>query len=374
MRVSQISSAIESIIKATNPKGHSGHIKLLAEILRSEPSLAIFDHVQCLPSSRSRLGYEGLAYWLAERAEKVGSTQAIEDLKRYITEPLIPYHEVMALGNINVKESVELANGIKLVPFAEVPDSTWKEDISEGYKQFPPSFQPSAGLLHLRSFKRIHVPAGQPFPRFSEDLYEGVDDARLVLTLGGPSAPVNLGSWDELSPWVPQRGSSAAIKLPLNMGGRFEKKNYDWSKAKPIHEKWVRLSAKEKRHLRVPLQRLNTAMRRGHGVDSAIDLGIALEAVFLSDREPDRGELGFTLRVRAARLLKADRDSRQELSRFMRMLYEIRSSAVHTGEILEVIGGMRVHRILEKGYLLTAQAIEHIIMNGEPDWQAIVFS
>ncbi len=203
-------------------------------------------------------------------------------------------------------------------------------------------------------------------------LVSGADDNRKLL--GGPSAPVNLGSWDELSPWVPHRGSSAAIKLPLNMGGRFEKKSYDWSKAKPVHEKWVRLSAKEKRHLRVPLQRLNTAMRREHEVDSAIDLGIALEAVFLSDREPDRGELGFTLRIRAARLLKADRDSRQELSRFMRMLYEMRSSAVHTGEISEVIGGMRVHRILEKGYLLTAQAIEHIIMNGGPDWQAIVFS
>jgi len=374
MRVSQICSAIESTIKATNQKERSGHIKLLAEILRGEASLEIIDHLQCLPSTQSRLGYEGLAYWLTERTKKVGSTQAIEDLNRYLTAPLISYHVVMVLGNINVKEPVELANDTRLVPFAEVPDSFWKEEVLEEYKQFAPSLQPSAGLLHLRSFKRCHVPVGQPYPPFPKDLYEGVDDARLVLTLVGPSAPANLGSWDELPPWVPHRGSSAGGESPLNMGGCFEKKSYDWSKAKPIHGKWVRLSAKEKRHLRVPLQRLNTAMRRERGVDSAIDLGIALKAVFLSDREPDRGELGFTLRIRAARLLKADRGSRQELSRLIRTLYEIRSSAVHTGEIPEVIQGMRIHRILGEGYLLTAQAIEHITMNGEPDWQAIIFS
>src|SRR6266436_8665068 len=51
--------------------------------------------------------------------------------------------------------------------------------------------------------------------------------------------------------------------------------------------------------LRVPMQRLNSAMRRKSAVDSAIDLGIALESIFLRDTTDDRSELTFKLRVRS---------------------------------------------------------------------------
>ena len=61
------------------------------------------------------------------------------------------------------------------------------------------------------------------------------------------------------------------------------------------------LDVKKQRYFRVPLERLNMAIRRVSQVDSAIDTGIALEALFLSDQSDDRGELTFRLRVRGAR-------------------------------------------------------------------------
>ena len=57
-------------------------------------------------------------------------------------------------------------------------------------------------------------------------------------------------------------------------------------KVQLIHSLFARLSGEMKRRLKVPLERLNQAKRRLKLVDRAIDLGIALESLFLQDDPP----------------------------------------------------------------------------------------
>jgi hypothetical protein len=121
------------------------------------------------------------------------------------------------------------------------------------------------------------------------------------------------------------------------------------------------------------MQRLNRAMRRVVPVDASIDLGIALEALFLAAMPDDRGEITFRLKTRAARFLAIDEADRRNVSILVGDLYSMRSSAVHTGAVGSMIRGRPVQEILEEGYSLTADTIRRFITHGEPNWNTVMF-
>ena len=118
------------------------------------------------------------------------------------------------------------------------------------------------------------------------------------------------------------------------------------------------------------MERLNSAMRRKTSVDSAIDLGIALESVFLSGQ---RGGLTFTLRVRVARWLGSTPEERRRLGEVAGDLYGVRSKAVHEGHVPVTVRGRPTAELLEEGYKITATAIAKLIGSGQPDWDAITY-
>lgn len=90
--------------------------------------------------------------------------------------------------------------------------------------------------------------------------------------------------------------------------------------------------SKRTKTLRIPLDRLARAGREEDMADQVIDLGIALESLLLHDRG-DRGELAFTLSYRGAWLLGNTAASRLEIKNSLRAIYDLRSRAVHRGEI-----------------------------------------
>jgi hypothetical protein len=108
-------------------------------------------------------------------------------------------------------------------------------------------------------------------------------------------------------------------------------------------------------------------------VDAAIDLGVAIDSLFLSEREADRGEQTLTLRLRAGRFLGHDLESRRDLAKLFGTLYHLRSAAVHTGVINPVSDHQDTQALLTKGYELTARAIRKIIREREPDWNALLY-
>jgi len=137
-----------------------------------------------------------------------------------------------------------------------------------------------------------------------------------------------------------------------------------------LFSNWLGLTEERRVELRVPMQRLNSAMRRSSPVDSAIDLGIALESIFLPD---GRGALTFRLRVRAARWLGSTPAERRCLSVTVDDLYKVRSMAVHGGRVPDTIRGRQARELLEEGYGLTATGLVALIRKGDPDWDAVTY-
>lgn len=353
-------------------RGHPSVGQLL-EALRAQPSLAIFDgKMQVLANQAMRMEFSNLAGWLIRRGRDVGSAQAVADLQRYVDATQIPFSMTFGLTGLKVDRRCDLGFGTVLVPWDNLPNSYHKHTI---YTRFLTSFGfkwPSAAVVQEKILPKLHV-SGEEHQLSQLDESE-LRDALLCIGAVGPFAPEVIVSWLDPPPWAPVIG--VGYSMP-HLEGR--PRHDIWTDehcgaASKLFETFKALSAETKDALRLPLQRLSMAMRRLSNVDSAIDLGIALEALFLNDLPDDRGELTFRLRLRVARHLEQNSEKREALFRLVGDLYSLRSTAVHTGRSPSHIRGRTTSDLLEEGFRLTANAIRRHVSEGVPDWSNVQLS
>ena len=259
----------------------------------------------------------------------------------------------------------------------DTPDSFGKVmfDTSQSMLHLP---GPTVTLIRQIKLPRIHFDPGSEYPR--ELVHAGtvpveVDEARLALTLVGPCAPVSFGFWlvpDKSVPVLVGSWVSSAGSVELGATRKFEAD--DRIKAPIVVEQYRSLASAVKDWVRVPLSRLNAALRRRSMVDSAVDLRVAMEALFLHDLDDDRGELTLRVRIRAARLLGRDLIQRRALFKLFGDLYALGSTAVHTGRLPPSHGGRSTQTLLEEGYSTVAKAIEEVMSRGPIDWTDVTLS
>ena len=98
---------------------------------------------------------------------------------------------------------------------------------------------------------------------------------------------------------------------------------------------WDELKAPTgKHHLpEIAVRRFNAAVDRPSLEDSLVDLMIVGEALFLSDQSKDRGELGYRLRQRAAKLLGGSGRPWREVQAVVGRAYDLRSRVVHGADL-----------------------------------------
>lgn len=101
-----------------------------------------------------------------------------------------------------------------------------------------------------------------------------------------------------------------------------------------IRELWLALQSDRVTNdhaLQTALRRFNYSAERRVPEDQILDLLIAAEAVLLADQSDPftRGELTYRLSIRAARLLRGDRDSRRAMQREWAQSYAARSAIAH---------------------------------------------
>jgi hypothetical protein len=174
--------------------------------------------------------------------------------------------------------------------------------------------------------------------------------------------------WTAVPDWVPLSDTS-----PINVGLKL---NFLSLRQGPLNAEQIKhagalygvfrdLAEPTKQHLRIPLDRLNNAKDRAKLVDSAIDLGIALESLF-STRD-ELGEVRYRVATRAARFLEDTAESRQRVNTIVRKLYDCRSTAVHTGHLdsTKMVMNISVLDLLEEGGRLTSRAIAKAIEHRE---------
>jgi hypothetical protein len=350
----------------------------LLEVLSTQQELDVFNNrMQRLLTGARRVSYENLAYWLVFRAHEVGVEQAVKDLGRYLCEERIPFIEVAALIGIRVDDAIDLSNGIRLIPFHQVPESFAKSVFRpRPMDLFDERRLPSAALVCISFSQKCHAEEDSLALKQSEVRQNELLEACRVLTIVGPCAPVCVALWATPEPWVPcgnLGGSWGGPVIEMGIGKEVLLPAEKADDARELLGKYCGLQDYVKKILRVSIERLNLAMRRVDRADAAIDLGIAFESLFLSDLGSDRGERSFRLRVRVARFLGRSPRERGDLAALVRGLYQLRSAAVHGGVVLS--GGRdEADGLLEKGYGVMARSLEKVIRYGMPNWSEVELS
>ena len=158
-----------------------------------------------------------------------------------------------------------------------------------------PPTRPSAALLCESRWPKNHTEDNA----VSAAALRGSDleDARLVLTAVGPCPPWTIAGWPIVPEWVPCASGSMSWSAPFPESGAVKAVDLtqeDLETARQLRSAFRALPPPDRDHFRVALDRLNRALRRVLVVDRAIELGIALEFLFLKDAESG-SELAFQM-------------------------------------------------------------------------------
>lgn len=367
MDLERLGRLLETLLNGTKT------IDVFADDLRTFPELAIFDgKAQWRGSPSAFWSFRLLGEWLEKRARATSISEATRDIERYVTANSIPFEEVLILAGVEITTSIQLTGKIGLIPFSQLSATVWKQHIEQLFGRSWANYRPGAAVHQTVERPRIHYDQGTSTDSYWEPDFQQLDDVRLCITALGPHAPLYQGVWVQAPGWVPEIGGSARLPEPLNVGNYPRNLIRDLHGLVELHKKWIGLPEGERKRLRVALKRINSGLRRREYVDFAIDLGIAMEAVFLSDKQP-QGEFGFTLRLRAARYLGTNKNERQELSKAFSHLYGLRSKAVHTGELKPSEEKISTETALSRGCEFVATAIRRVITEGKPNWSEVLY-
>jgi hypothetical protein len=356
------------------------HAVNLLEALRLEQELKVFDgtmlHVLSIASQC--VEYWHLGAWLISRAQSVSSNQAVEDLSHYLKASDIPYEVAVVFSGLEPQGSYDMGRGISLIPWADLRDSLQKQSLHERFVMELPFNFPTGALVREHKTKKIYVSQTeyqQNFAKYTTSSVDATDlhDGLMCLALVGPSSPQVLASWVTVPAWTPIVAGSMQL-FGLEGFSIVQKISAEGCKQGiQLFNGFCSAPTPFQSRLRLVMQRLIRAMRRGAPVDAAIDLGISLEGLFLSDMQDDRGELSFRLRVRSARFLRGTEPERNRISDLMRDIYKLRSIAVHTGSVDALFRGRPVQELLQQGFSLAAETARRFITDGEPNWDKVMF-
>lgn len=343
------------------------------DVLGNEEPLKIFDGLmQVVANGARRVDFKDLAAWMLRRASKVGSVQTVADLERYVKSTEIPHLAVLALSGIKVTTPCDFEGGMSLVPWDDLPESRGKGRINEMFSSSLSWKSPSAALVREHQLPKLHIPAEEIDSHFKAIDQSDMIDAVLCIGVIGPTAPEVLASWTQPPIWAPILAGSIGVAHYEGIGRKDPWPDSSCGEAVEIFQAFRGLGHKQQTVLRLAMQRLNLAMRRTSLVDRAIDLGIALETLFLGDIGNERGELAFRLCIRAARYMGNDEEDRERIYLLVRDLYDLRSRAVHTGVVPTTTRNKTTDEVLNQGFSLTARTIAALARDGAPDWKNVI--
>ena len=147
-------------------------------------------------------------------------------------------------------------------------------------------------------------------------------------------------------------------------------------KAKDLYKALVNPASNVGTKLQIPIDRWIQSKTSQTAVDKIIDLGIALEALYLPKDNID--QLAFQFRLRAAWYLGQDKTDREKLIDEFNAIYILRSKAVHNGEVPKRIKIRKGESVPTSEFIprvqdLCRQSILKILEDGKfPDWNDLI--
>ena len=299
---------------------------------------------------------------------------------------------IQTLWGISPTQRISMWEGVDLLPFESLPHSRQKERLKDvdwpRRSRLPTPFfaqkPPTAALIAKTKVRPFLIDASTGDNGIRQ-IRPPLDDIRLCLALEGPSIIIAGPSWFQY------------VDPDLEAALLFETASYGSQEVLPHHalltdspepandvEVLVRAymalkSEKEKKKIRIALERLHQALIRLDPADRAVELSIALEALLIDSS----GEHTFKLSYRAALLVSDNVEERITNRGIIEATYDVRSKLLHRGSAkteVKVKEGqgkkeMPVEEVASKAATITARVIKRIIMEGGlPEWNRFELS
>ena len=237
-----------------------------------------------------------------------------------------------------------------------------------------PNSTPVEWAKQREKFK-VEIDGGK-FPDFKEaDFHNNFCQA---LSLACNSAVQVAMKWkfiapDELFNVSNSRNSS----YPNIFGDSIQVGEAQIEEARCLYKKLVETISSIAGKLQIPIERWIKSKANKDLIDKIIDLGIALEALYLS--EGTREQLTLQFRLRASWHLGKDKEHRKKLIEEFKAIYDLRSQAVHSGKIPEKVKIRKgeepttTSEFIAKAQDLCRDSILKILEEGEfPDWNNLI--
>ena len=297
------------------------------------------------------LGY-GPGFKMEELAERLlivtigrGHQQAARNLLKGIQEGVAEYQVIGLLTGIHIDSEIEVRPGIRLVPLpsssAELPplfgymgriqtrDLLNQTMIVTDYTVSPVYSNPDSFVLPEEVFQRRQRCTDLP----DFDIQTFCD----ALSLISNGAIEWVCDWNFIKPdeVFVVHGEHIGNTL-IQISARRERTNMQVdaeqvAEAVSLYTSMKSLKDGEAQKLQIPITRWIKSKTQQPLVDTFIDLGIALESLYL---DPGTGDQqSFRLRLRAALFLRESVNGREAVIKDVREIYGLRSKAIHEGAV-----------------------------------------
>ena len=148
----------------------------------------------------------------------------------------------------------------------------------------------------------------------------------------------------------------------------------DIEKAKCLYKSLVDFDSNDCTKLQIAIDRWIKSKASGNDVDRMIDLGIALEALYVTD---GGGDTTYKLAIRAARHLGKDKKDREDLLAKFKQIYKCRSKAVHAGHVDTTVKfgkeKISMSKFITHARDLCLRSIKKILDKGKfTDWDSLI--
>lgn len=342
--------------------------------------------IRTAPTSGSGLDLFHVARYLVAQARVRDSEEAVRELLEFIETNRLSLLEVMPLWGLNPSTEIGVHGDVRLISLAQVPDSL-PRDLLLGVERsrypvrntFALVPRPRAALIRAFDFGPVFDPAGTgdvtspgsharaAAAQDASELMRGIARC-LVPLLARPIFPI--AHWfqcDENTPLINTVGGWGGCEIDRRFIEEVSPHDVDTASTTDYVHQYLSLNSETRMALRVPIERLNRAMLRRTLEDTALDLGVALEALLCPQKAP---EIGYRLQVRGTLLLGGTAEERRRTRRLLKDLYDQRSTAAHEGTIAK----KRDHAaaLLDRGLELCSALIRDVVWRGRiPDWDAL---
>ena len=309
--------------------------------------------------------------------------------------------EIAFLEGIKIQAEIQLFEGVRLVPLPSlnisaelaryVPGfSSMRAFMNQGESFFRRTLLviDSPGLFTIRRLSETgdqreiqmeNLPFQVKFPNL--DAVHSFDEFFCqVLSLVCNSAVkivISTRLFEEEKSFDQHHGPGPMFRYFEPLGNPPEPDEADIEKAKCLYKKLINLDTNDREKLQIAIDRwVESKTERSH-LDKIIDLGIAFEALYLSDID-ETTELAFRLRLRAAWYLGESEEHRRALMKEFSEIYNWRSKVVHTGKLPNKTKKTpftpdEVRQFIEDAQDRCRESIIKILEDGEfPDWNSLI--